>query len=701
MTSKPWYKRVRRLSQTNLTEIDAQHANLEFWVRYWKEKRIDGIIINGSGIITYYQSDLEDQYPSPFLGDRDVYLAYSDAARQLGLAVIARMDINMREKELYLKFPQWFAKNKEGEPIERNGRYVTCINSEYYLSYVPSVLAEMIEKYSPDGFTDNSWQGLERNHICYCEACKTKFKADTHLALPKEPNWDDPSYLEWIRWGYQCRNDNWDRFNGLTQRMGGEDCLWVGMINGNPFNNVNRFTDIYAISKKSRIILNDQQQRSKLYGFGENTLCGNLLHNMAGDEVAILESMAHYYRGEVTFRLSSASNLELSAWMTAGIAGGISPWMHHIGATIKDMRQIDSTKALTRWHAENEPYLFERSNCASIGHIWSQDNIIYYGKDDYRNKTELPWAGFAIAMSKSSIPFTPLNINDLSRQRSRIKTLVLADIACMSAEQERDIVEFIRQGGNIVISGYSATLDEFGLPKSETLLWDELGIQLTDATYGDDRVPSKDWTDSSAHSYIMIDHSPIFKGFEDTSIMAFGGQIIMPIVNDNIMGVGGYITNLPIYPPEFSWVREQNDGIHPIYFGKSKYGGNVCYMAADLDRTAARYNLIDQYKLLSNLVRWTTNGNLPFEIYSEGEIQASLYEKEDCYVLHLQNLTGTDVSLGNYTYPAPLFDILIDFSHIQFTSHIVKVGAQEDTQLLNRQLKLKKLQLHEMIILCK
>ena len=163
--------------------------------------------------MSYYPSKFKLQYRAKFLGDRDFFKEFSEAAREAGLKVVARMDINRASKEFYDTYPDWFCVDKDGRPITSQDRYFSCVNSDYYKKYIPDVLTEIIEKYRPEGFADNSWKGLGRDTICYCSNCRNKFKEECGLELPERVSWEDPVYREWIRWSYKCRIENWDLFN--------------------------------------------------------------------------------------------------------------------------------------------------------------------------------------------------------------------------------------------------------------------------------------------------------------------------------------------------------------------------------------------------------------------------------------------------------------------------------------------------------
>jgi len=54
----PWYKRVTRWGQTNITEKDPAHYDIEWWRKYWKRTQTQGVIVNAGGIVAYYPSKI-------------------------------------------------------------------------------------------------------------------------------------------------------------------------------------------------------------------------------------------------------------------------------------------------------------------------------------------------------------------------------------------------------------------------------------------------------------------------------------------------------------------------------------------------------------------------------------------------------------------------------------------------------------------
>ena len=175
-SSVPWYRRVCRWGQTNITERDPERYDIPLWRDYWKRTRVQGVIVNAGGIVAYYPSKFPLHHRAEFLNGRDLYGELAQAAHQDGLAVLARMDCNRTAEDFYKAHPDWFARQASGQPHRAEDKYVTCVNSPYYDEYIPGVLREIIERSHPEGFADNSWSGLGRESICYCDNCARKFR---------------------------------------------------------------------------------------------------------------------------------------------------------------------------------------------------------------------------------------------------------------------------------------------------------------------------------------------------------------------------------------------------------------------------------------------------------------------------------------------------------------------------------------------
>lgn len=662
-----WYERTKRWCQTNLTEIDGKVCDVSVWKAFWQRNQIDGIIVNAGGIVAYYPSENPLQYRSPYLAQRDLLGEFVRAAREADLTVVARMDCNRADEACYRAHPDWFSVDAEGQPYMADGRYIACVNGEYDKTYIPKQLLEIIRRYSPDGFADNSWQGLPASKICYCQTCRDKFHNDCGLNLPAAADWNDETYRRWVKWSIDCRMENWRLFNDVT-RNAKEDCLWLGMVNADPVNAHCSMYDLHQIGHSMPFLMVDHQSRDALNGFEQNLVNGLLLHALCPPGALLAESMAHYARGVYTFRRSAMPPLELQLWMMTGIAGGISPWLHIVGAVQEDKRQLFMDEDLMDWHARHQAYLENRVPVASVGLVWSQQNVTFYGRDCAEQRCGQPWRGFVHALIRARIPFVPVCAADIPTAASQIRLLILPDVAVMTDEQLSRLQAFMQSGGYVLATGATGMLDELGMPRSDHHADALLGIWREELQV--EEAYRAGWEHDSLHTYLRIEQPEhaLFKPFANTSILPFGGwrQPIKGICA-HMRVLATYIPAFPYYPPEFAYMSQAHTDLPLILAGDSPFGGRVMVLAADIDRRYGQAALPDHGDLLEAAVRWLLPDGMPMEVEGNGYLATVLYRQGNRRIVHIVNLSGSGVSPGFAEQTYPIDGI------------VVRLKAEEDT----------------------
>jgi hypothetical protein len=579
---------------------------------------------------------------------------------------MARMDSNRAAEDFYKAHPDWFTRDVRGEPYRAADKYIACINSAYYDEYLPDVLREIVERSHPEGFTDNSWAGMGRESICYCANCERKFRGKTGMALPREADWNDRAYRQWILWNYERRIEIWELNNKVTRSAGGPDCIWSGMNSGSVSTQSRSFRDMREICRRADIVMLDHQRRDDDTGFQQNGDTGKRVHGLLGWDKLAPESMAMYQSGPGYFRVASKPAAEARMWMIAGIAGGIQPWWHYVAAYQEDRRMYDTPGPVMKWCKENERYLVNREPVATVGVVWSQRNTDFYGRNDAADRVDAPYTGFMHALVRSRIPYVPIHIDDVNRQAQGLKLLVLPNVAAVSDAQCGGIRRFVEAGGGLLATGETSLYDEWGDPRPDFALADLFGAHRMGETpklsgTGERRRSSTERFAPDVHTYLRLtpelrrqvngpevgDEPPIrgsrhavLKGFEKTDILPFGGTLNRLRVAPDAIVPLTFVPPFPTYPPETAWMRQPSTDIPGLVLtqrGKSR----IAYMPADIDRRYEHEHLPDHGDLLANVVRWAVADDIPLSVESPGLIDCELYRQNERTILHLVNLTST------------------------------------------------------------
>jgi hypothetical protein len=211
----------------------------------------------------------------------------------------------------------------------------------------------------------------------------------------------------------------------------------------------------------------------------------------------------------------------------------------------------------------------------------------------------------------------------------------------------------------------SSLYDEFGNARPDYALSDLFGAHLPQNHRG-----SPNFT--TAHTYLRLTpelrkqvdgpemgnepaiagtRHPVLKGFEETDILPYGGQLEPMRLEPGVEVPITFIPAFPSYPPETAWMRQPKTDI-PGLILNSKAKGRVAFVPADLDRRFGDYNMPDHGMLLANLVRWAAKDQIPLKVAGKGTIDCHLYKQPGRMIMHIVNLTSAG------TWRAPVHELI-------------------------------------------
>ena len=119
----PWYRRIKRWGQINITEDNADDFDIEWWRGYWKKTETQGIVLNAGGVLAYYPSKVPLHRRAKFLGDRDLFGDLCSAAHEDGLVVFGRVDSGKADEDFYKAHLDWFAVDADGNPYMYHDKF--------------------------------------------------------------------------------------------------------------------------------------------------------------------------------------------------------------------------------------------------------------------------------------------------------------------------------------------------------------------------------------------------------------------------------------------------------------------------------------------------------------------------------------------------------------------------------------------------
>jgi len=196
-----WMTEPIRLVQTNLRETDAAVDPRQL-VEALAAMHANVVLMGMGGIVAYYPTKVEFQYPSPYLKPAsDLFGDVLREAHARHIRVIGRYDFSKTSKAVYDAHPEWFFRQADGNPVIYNGLYSTCINGGYYRQQAMKILAEGLDNYSVDGLFFNMFGNQSTDYggnyvgLCHCEVCKAKYRRMYGRDIPNQADADYREFL--------------------------------------------------------------------------------------------------------------------------------------------------------------------------------------------------------------------------------------------------------------------------------------------------------------------------------------------------------------------------------------------------------------------------------------------------------------------------------------------------------------------------
>ncbi|WP_276502782.1 alpha-amylase family protein [Terrimonas pollutisoli] len=630
-----WYLRMRRVAQHNLNEYDPQNLDIDYWVNYWAELKLDAIILTGGGLMAMYPTKIAGHYKSQFLGDRDLFGDYLKALKKKHIRVIARIETNYLHKDIFNEYPQWFERNADGSPREHAETpwiYRTCLFSNYRNEQVPKIMNEIMSRYDVDGFFTNSWPqvgGMPR--ICHCDSCKSLGKLSRKEISEEQMK----RTLETIN---KITNVVNEKKSGI-------------IYNVNIAGGIGAIQNIKKIGDKAKWITCDHQGRGGNTPVWDCAQQGRVAYSvMKGKPVTNVVGIK-----TGAWRHSTNSEAETMLWLAQTTSSGMIPWWVYLGSEVYDKRWMEIGRKYYQWLAKHERHFFNKRSMSRLGVVFSQKlNELYDAPGNvpggYGGRPVDPNAkgnpidylqGIYYALLEGRFPFDLIHEDDLRPETLKnYDALIMPNIALLSDEQAGNIRSFVKNGGSLLATFETGLYDEWGSLRNDFALADVFDIRLMPGY--------KKPKGQIFYASINAEHA-IVNGFGDTTILP-GGEYYVPAT-----APGNHVlTIIPPYPngiPEMVYAHQRKEldypgqkSNEPAMVIREKGKSRLIYFPSDIDKNTWTRSSADLSKLIQQSVSWMLKGESVVSVQGDGNIEIFVWETEPGFAIHILNYNNPNMA---------------------------------------------------------
>jgi hypothetical protein len=661
-----WYQQPLRILQTVLREPDASDYNVDSMISYMNRIHANVLVINGGGIVDYFQNTLPLANVNQYIGSRDLLADIVNGCHQNNIKVIARIDFRGVDKARYELHPDWFARDDKGNPIILDYTtpplYAPCYNSYYRNEHAVDFISVLLNKYKVDGIWHNA---VNFPQTCYCGRCKAKYLKFSGKKIPTKSD-PDAEWNEYYRWKAADAAEQLELMRS-TVKKSGEDKAYAAEV-----------FDMYDVNQQKKTGI-DLYSAAKYFDFLVTV-------SFMADNSAELDYKDISYASEIVKFLKALdpdkspvilfggngtehryvydppADLRQWLWEAAGSGGGF--WNCYFNgaypAVTLDTRNSFLVSDAFMYLQKNNNLVRDLIPVTDIGIFYSKATAQLVGDKAFAE----PLKGMLRIMQDGHIQYGFVTDYNLTPEAlSRFKILIMPDVGFLDPGQASMITDWVKSGGQLIATYQTSLLDENGNISTDFILSDLYGAHYT-GTIAD--------TETDSYQKIMTRNS-IMAGFNKTSLLHNGGKTLICKMDTDAEMITGYIPRINNQPPEYAYPESWDTDIPVIVYHKS-VKGSVIYFANQPGKLNYTTGHPDYHDMIMNSIHTLTGGKLSLTTNAPAAVHIYLNRNRKDPSLYQLSLVNTASAPAR-----PIRDIVpVNNIKIEFPFKIEAINSMSD-----------------------
>lgn len=613
---KHWHQRPLRILQTVLRETDVANYQVDSLINYLQKTNANTLVINGGGIVDFFQNALELSHVNPYLGKRDLLAEVVNACHKANIKVIARVDFRGVHKDRYDLHPDWFAKDEKGQPIILNYTtpelYAPCYNSYYRTEHSVSFISQLMERYHMDGIWHNS---VNFHSTCYCDRCQVDFEKHSHQQIPTKASSHD-DWERYYEWNSLAAERQLKLMRGTVKQFG-EDKSYAAEV-----------FDMYAVGQQKHTGIS-------LYSAADYFDFLVIVSFMADNKSPVVYKDIYYPATIVKFlkavkpdkapvilfggngtehRYIAAAPLDTRLWMWETVAAGGGLWNCHFNgyypADAPDARNAYITTDAYQYIKTHEKILETMQPVTDIGVVYSKPSGEMVGDAEFG----LSLKGIQRLMAENHYQYGFVSDRQISMDYLKnFKILILPNIVYLDANQTEIIKTWVKNGGKLISSYQTSLFDQSGKTKANFGLSEVFGVRSKNQLVN---------TEMDCYQKI-ITRNQFTKGFAQTTLLHNAGKTLLCELLSEAKEITGYLPKINNQPPEYAY-PENWDAQSPIMVWNQYGNGESVYFANEIEKLNYSPGHPDYKDLLFNTIEHYLYKNQRFQTNAPASVHTYL-----------------------------------------------------------------------------
>ncbi len=440
------------------------------------------------------------------IGENDLV---KDTFYELGKRNIEKMPyFNIWSRWAFDTYPEWRVIQPDGHnSLWENGKEssrfgICCINSDGYKDYVKKQIEQIVSDYEGKGLWIDMLGWF--NMVCHCDSCKKKFRKKTGLDIPKEPDWNSGDWAKFMRFREESVTEFADMITGTAKKIKPE--IYV------VFNCAAWQADNIYAGIDENFLQKNEYLAGDFYGnFLQYSTTCKVLNNLSPNKpIEFMTSRCVELNDHTTLK----SKDEMINSVYASIA-------YNAAFVMIDAINPDGTmekkvyENLGELKKEAEPlYKYWNPRAKMMSDVAFYTNLkssfdprgenSHYIKDKRHTITHLNV--LAKSMISEHIAYDFIFKPNLSDAIKEKKAIILSDVFILDEDEVRLFKEFVKNGGNLIITGLTGMFDKTEGRRKDFALSEIMGVTYLGETEFD-------------FSYFNPTNSKLFEGYNSSAPM--------------------------------------------------------------------------------------------------------------------------------------------------------------------------------------
>lgn len=680
-----------RILQTVLREPDALNYDAKAVVAYMEKTGCNTLVVNGGGIVDFFQNPLPAANINSFMGRNDILKEITEACHAAGIRVVARVDFRGVEEKIFKQFPQWFSIDQEQKPKQltytRPQLYSSCYTGYHRNEHAQEFIKYLISHYNIDGIWHNS---IGVQGICYCIRCQESFKLASGEAIPAADATVE-KLDRYMVWKSEMADKHMEKMK-QTVKSFGDDKVYTAEVFSmfEAGNRINDGIDLYMARDHfdflvSVAFLTENSEHIHYADLNYANTIIKFLKSMAPEKEAII-----LYGGNGTsHRYVMDPPTDLNVWLWQALAAGGRFWNcsftgSHPGATHDRRTALHQTETY-QFVKTNEKLLTQHAAVANVGVYYSRATRL-----SFRNKTEEGDAfeafikGVETVLIENHILHDFIADDQVSKERlERYKVVVLPNVRCLSERELSLLTAYVENGGNIVATYETSLYTAEGVKRKDFGLTNIFGCSFT----GEKVNTRKDFYQVIADP----SHFIVKPDSNETELLINAGHTLLCKTTGQAKQICTYNPVVHNQPPEKAWTTEWSRE-YPTVLENQYKKGKVIYFANQPDLITFEFGHPDVRNLLMRSIKYLAGNALFVETNAPESVHVGLtksIQNDNNFIFSLVNTTSGPVRPLRSLLPVYDLRVKLNLKGKLKTHKILRSQAQASVISTNGVVELK------------